>query len=81
MSASVLFTPKRLGNLTVPNRFMRSATWEALSDQRGLPKSELLDMIEELAYNDVGLIVPGAVYVTKSGRGIGTGAGMTTIVH
>ena len=45
MSNSILFTPKKLGILTVPNRFMRSATMEALSDSYGLPKKELFNLI------------------------------------
>ena len=81
MSNSILFTPKKLGNLTVPNRFIRSATWEALADKDGRPPKELLNMIEELALNKVGLIIPGAVYVTKRGQGMKGESGMTTIEH
>lgn len=79
MSNSILFTPKKLGNLTVPNCFMRSAIWEALSDRNGVAKKELLQMIEELAFNDVGLIIPGAVYVTSRGKGVDNSAGMTSL--
>lgn len=78
---SILFTPKKLGKLTVPNRFMRSATWEGLSDPDGRPTSELLNMIETLAANGVGLIIPGAVYVTKRGKGMVGESAMTTLEH
>ena len=81
MSQSILFTPKKLGKLTVPNRFMRSATWEALSDRDGRPPKELLQMIEDLASNNVGLIIPGAVYVTRRGQGMVGESGMTTLEH
>lgn len=78
---SILFTPKKLGKLTVPNRFMRSATWEGLSDPDGRPTPELLNMIETLAANGVGLIIPGAVYVTKRGKGMVGESAMTTLEH
>lgn len=81
MSGSVLFTPAKLGRLTVPNHFMRSATWEALADNDGRATNELIKMMEELAIGNVGLIVPGAVYVTKRGQGLQGQSGMCTIEH
>lgn len=79
MSGSILFTPKRLGNLLVPNRFMRSATWEGFADQDGRPTRKLFQMITNLAAGNVGLIIPGAVYVTKRGQGMKGESGLCTL--
>lgn len=81
MSGSILFSQAKLGRLTVPNRFMRSATWEALADNDGRATNDLINMIEELAIGNVGLIVPGAVYVTRRGQGMPGQSGMSTIEH
>ena len=60
---SVLFSPIKINNLILPNRFMRSATWEGLSDDKnGMPSRRLLRMMKELAVGECGLIVPGYVY-------------------
>ncbi|KAK8842817.1 hypothetical protein M9Y10_025683 [Tritrichomonas musculus] len=79
MSGSVLFSPTKLGRLSVPNRFIRSATWESLADGDGRPTNELINMMENLAVGKVGLIIPGAVYVTKRGQGMKGQSGMCTI--
>lgn len=74
-----MFQPAKLGRLTVPNRFMRSATWEALSDLKGNPKDSLFTLLENLAFGNVGLVVPGAAYVTKSGQMVPNQTGLCTI--
>lgn len=66
---SIVFSPLRVGSMLLPNRFMRSATWEMLSDEEGNPTDKLADMMEELAVADVGLIVPGASAFMKAGNG------------
>lgn len=79
MSTSIMFKPVKIGKLSLPNRFMRSATYEALSDNDGRPTKKLINMIVTLAKGEVGLIVPGAVYVTKSGQGYKGQSGLTTL--
>ncbi|KAH0795633.1 oxidoreductase, FAD/FMN-binding family protein [Histomonas meleagridis] len=78
---SILFTPKRLGKFTIANRFMRSATWEALADSDGNGSKKLFDLMENLSKGGVGLIVPGAVCCTKSGFGLIHQSGMYTTKH
>ena len=65
---SILFSPLKIGNLTIKNRFMRSATYEGLGNPDGTPKPKLLRAIEQLANGEVGLIVPGYVYPMESGK-------------
>ncbi|OHS93692.1 NADPH dehydrogenase [Tritrichomonas foetus] len=68
---SVLFSPTRIGSITLKNKFMRSATYEGLgsTDEKsfGDPRQELLNMMVELSRNDVGLIVPGFSAVSRRG--------------
>jgi len=65
---SKLFEPGQIGTLTVANRFVRSATAEYLSDDKGAPLPELAEMYRALAEGGVGLIVTGHAFVHPSGR-------------
>jgi 2,4-dienoyl-CoA reductase-like NADH-dependent reductase (Old Yellow Enzyme family) len=73
---STLFQPTSIGTLQVPNRFVRSATAERLSDDRGRPLPELAKMYAALARGGVGLIITGHAYVHPGGR---CHAGMSAI--
>jgi hypothetical protein len=44
-----LFTPGRIGTLTLPNRLVRSATAERMADADGRPRPQLSALYEELA--------------------------------
>jgi len=63
-----LFTPTRIKNLALPNRFIRSATWEGLAVEDGTCTHKLIDMMVELAANNVGLIITGHAYVSSEGQ-------------
>jgi 2,4-dienoyl-CoA reductase-like NADH-dependent reductase (Old Yellow Enzyme family) len=63
-----LFEPAAIGTLELPNRTVRSATAEYLSDEDGRPLPELGDMYCALARGGVGLIITGHAYVHPSGR-------------
>jgi len=65
---SILFEPVTIGNLELKNRFLRSATYYALSDIDGFIGRESVDLMRQLAENEVGLIVTGYGYVLKSGQ-------------
>jgi len=62
----MLFTPLKIGNVTLKNRIMRSATWEGMCVE-GVPTEKLIKLYEELAENNVGLIITGYTYVSKEG--------------
>ena len=65
---SVLFKPVKIGNLEIKNRFIRSATYYALSDENGHISRQSVELMKTLAENDVGLIMTGFAYVLKSGQ-------------
>lgn len=56
---SNLYSPTRIGNLALKNRFMRSATWENMATETGHMTDKLYAIYEELAKGEVGLIVTG----------------------
>jgi len=65
----MLFTSKTIGNLEIENRFVHSATYEAVSKETGEVSDELLKRYERLARGGVGLIITGHMYVSPEGRG------------
>jgi len=64
----LLFSPGKIGTLTLPNRLVRSATAERLALPDGRPKPKLQAMYQELARGGVGLIITGHMYVHPAGR-------------
>ncbi|MDK2938493.1 MAG: hypothetical protein PWQ51_657 [Methanolobus sp.] len=64
----MLFEPIMLGNMEVPNRFVRSATHEWMAESDGTPTNRIGDMYEELARGEVGLIITGYAYVNPNGK-------------
>ncbi|GAD91100.1 putative oxidoreductase [Vibrio halioticoli NBRC 102217] len=56
---SILFSPSKIGSMTLKNRFVRSATWENMATEEGYMTDKLYDVYEELAKGEVGLIVTG----------------------
>ncbi|MGD8353782.1 MAG: NADH:flavin oxidoreductase [Pseudomonadota bacterium] len=63
-----LFDPVRIGRMELPNRFVRSATWEGMCDEYGRPTSRLAALYGDLAHGDVGLIITGYTVVHPLGR-------------
>jgi hypothetical protein len=59
----MLFTPGRIGTLTLPNRLVRSATAERMVDADGRPRPQLSALYEDLARGGVGLIITGHMVV------------------
>lgn len=64
----MLFEPIMLGNMEVPNRFVRSATHEWMAEPDGTPTDRIGDMYEELARGEVGFIITGYAYVNPNGK-------------
>ena len=60
-----LFEEFRLGSKVSKNRFVRSATNDHLSDPDGMLTEEQQDLYEELAWNDVGVIITGHFGVSE----------------
>ena len=64
----LLFSPGKIGTLTLPNRLVRSATAERLALPDGRPKPKLRALYQELARGGVGLIITGHLYVHPGGK-------------
>ncbi len=67
MSDSVLFQSAQIGSLKLPNRFIRSATWEGLAAPDGGCTDELVRLMEGLAEGGVGLIISSHAFVRPEG--------------
>jgi len=64
----MLFEPITIAGLTVKNRFVRSATNEGMAELDGTVTKGIGDMYEDLAREDVGLIITGYSYVDVKGQ-------------
>ena len=65
-----LFTPWKMGTLEIPNRLVRSATWEGLAQDDGAVTDALAEVTADLARGGVGLIITGYAFVLPEGRGL-----------
>jgi len=65
---SALFEQVSIAGMTVPNRFVRSATFEGMAESDGSCKQELVDLTAELAKGEVGTIIASHAFVEPRGR-------------
>ncbi len=65
---SKLFESTSLAGMNLPNRFVRSATWEGLAATDGAVTPGLIDRIVELAKGGVGLIISSHTYISPEGQ-------------
>lgn len=65
---SILFEPIKLGNVQIKNRFVHSATYEGMATEAGEVTDEIVKRYQRLAGGDVGLVIPGGLYVHPLGR-------------
>ncbi|NRT28000.1 2,4-dienoyl-CoA reductase-like NADH-dependent reductase (Old Yellow Enzyme family) [Clostridium beijerinckii] len=59
-----LFDQTQVGPLKLKNRFIRSATYEGMADEKGNINDELFKVYEDLAKGGVGTIITGITSVT-----------------
>jgi len=59
-----LFDEVKIGNISVKNRFVRSATWENMTVD-GYMNEDLYNIYEELAKGEVGLLLTGYANIVK----------------
>jgi 2,4-dienoyl-CoA reductase-like NADH-dependent reductase (Old Yellow Enzyme family) len=75
IDAIMLFTPQRIGALTIPNRIVKSAMAEGRCNEDGVPSPALVRLYEQWAEGGVGLAISGMAYVRRgysyTGREIG----------
>lgn len=65
---SSLFSPIKVGSMMIKNRFMRSATYEAMAEPDGTVTDAILSRYRQLAKGEIGLIVPGHMCVHPAGK-------------
>ncbi|HUT55499.1 MAG TPA: NADH:flavin oxidoreductase [bacterium] len=71
-----MFTPGRIGGLELPNRIIRSATWEALADEQGRVTDKHIEYMVRLAGGGIGLIVLGITAVAAGSKALRGMAGI-----
>jgi 2,4-dienoyl-CoA reductase-like NADH-dependent reductase (Old Yellow Enzyme family) len=62
------FEKSEINEIKLPNRFMRSATWEGMASEDGSSTRGLVDILSELARGQVGLIISSHAYVRRDGQ-------------
>jgi len=65
-----LFEPITIGGLTLKNRFMRSATWDATADETGMVTDRSVELYRRLGAGGIGLIVSGFAFVSRNGQAV-----------
>ena len=65
---SIMFESSSINGLSLPNRFVRSATWEGLATNEGAVTPELTAAMATLARGGVGLIISGHAYIDRAGQ-------------
>jgi 2,4-dienoyl-CoA reductase-like NADH-dependent reductase (Old Yellow Enzyme family) len=63
-----LFESAAINSMKLRNRFVRSATWEAMATADGAVTPRLIDTIAALAKGGVGLIISGHAYIRPEGQ-------------
>ena len=64
---SILFEPKAIGSIVIPNRFVRSATHDFMAGENGRVTERQVELYRNLAEGEVGLIITGHAYVSRLG--------------
>ena len=59
-----LFDTTELAGMTLKNRFIRSATYDGLSDEKGHITKKTYELYENLAKGGVGTIITGLTFVS-----------------
>jgi 2,4-dienoyl-CoA reductase-like NADH-dependent reductase (Old Yellow Enzyme family) len=65
---SILFEPFQIGNMQIRNRFVNSATFEAMCTEDGKATEDLIKRYANLSKGEVGLIITGHMYVHPRGQ-------------
>jgi 2,4-dienoyl-CoA reductase-like NADH-dependent reductase (Old Yellow Enzyme family) len=63
-----LFEASSINNMTLRNRFVRSATWEGMAAEDGAVTPKLIETIAALAKGAVGLIISSHAYISPEGQ-------------
>lgn len=66
--SSTLFSPAAIGNITLPNRVVRSATQDPFGPKDGTATQAQVDLLGEVAQSGVPLIISAYHYISLDGR-------------
>lgn len=58
-----LFDETKIKNMNLKNRFVRSATWEGLANDDGHTNEDIINVYEDLAKGNVGLIITSYAHI------------------
>jgi 2,4-dienoyl-CoA reductase-like NADH-dependent reductase (Old Yellow Enzyme family) len=64
----MLFTPIRIGQLTLPGRLIKTATSETRASDEGFVTPELIDFYVPIAAGGTPLIITGNLYISGTGK-------------
>jgi len=64
-----LFSPRKIGNVQIKNRIVRSATFMGIAEKYGYIGDRFIKLYENLAQGGIGLIITEATAVDPSGSG------------
>jgi 2,4-dienoyl-CoA reductase-like NADH-dependent reductase (Old Yellow Enzyme family) len=78
---SILFTPFKLEELEIKNRFVRSATTSYWSEDNGILTDPILDYYNKLSKGNIGLIIKGHSFVTEKGKAHEKQSGLSSDIH
>ncbi len=67
---AALFESTEINGMRINNRFVRSATYEAMAGLDGVVQDQLVSYMAELARGGVGLIISGHSHVVKEGQAL-----------
>lgn len=73
-----IFAPWHIGRLSIPNRLVRSATWDGTAEPDGTPTQEGILLLADLAEGGVGLIITGFMHVSEHGKALAGQTGIHT---
>lgn len=73
---SLPFSPMKIRDMEVKNRFVRSATYECMAKETGEVTDELVNLYRHLAAGEVGLIITGYTFIHPLGRAFQYHAGI-----
>lgn len=68
---TISFTPGKIGNIEIKNRFVKASTTEGLALDNGEVTEDLINYYEQYARFDLGLILMGHMYVQPKGKAHG----------
>ncbi|MBU1168569.1 MAG: NADH:flavin oxidoreductase [Proteobacteria bacterium] len=76
IAESLLFTPGKIGQLSINNRFVRSATYENTANSDGSITEDYLKIYRTLSKGNIGLIISGMIFTSIDGKSYSRQAGL-----